>query len=255
MKSAFYTGTVRHRRFHPTQHSFRYRMTLLYLDLDEIEKLIRPHWFWSDKKFNLGWLRREDYIAPHHLSIKDAVLTRVSKAGYSLPEQPQVAMLTNPRLWGFCFNPVTLYYVYEGHDSLHTIVAEVNNTPWLERHAYVLPVTNRRGRFRHRFDKEFHVSPFNPMDMHYQWISTCPRESLLVHMENHKQERKHMDATLTLRRVEWRPWRLNISLWTGPWHALWVPLAIYWQALKLFLKRTPVYDHPKSARARTIEKL
>lgn len=246
MNSAFYTGRVRHRRFWPVSHAFSYRMTLCYIDLDEEEQLFRGRWFWSRKGFNLGRLKRQDYIGPHRLGIKEAVLARVRAAGQPLCDIARVTMLTQLRLWGVCFNPVTFYYLFDRQDTLCYIVAEVNNTPWLERHAYVLPVTEKSGRFRHRFDKDFHVSPFNPMDMHYQWISTRPDRSLLVHMENHRGQRKHMDATLALYRREWTPWRLNLMLCLGPWRSLKVPLAIYWQAFKLWLKRAPLYDHPKT---------
>ena len=120
-----------------------------------------------------------------------------------VPSGP-IRVLTHLRYFGYIFNPVTFYYCFdESGTQVETILAEITNTPWKERHAYVLPAASARRdeRVMHfQFDKEFHVSPFWPMDMHYDWRFTAPEERLHVHMENWREDRRAFDATLTLER-------------------------------------------------------
>ena len=112
-----------------------------------------------------------------------------------------VRLLTHPRHFGYGFNPVNFYYCFDATDQAPrvAIVAEINNTPWGERHCYVLPQSANRGtpdRLQFEFDKDFHVSPFMPMDMEYDWRFTRPDDALAVHMENRRDGRKVFDATL-----------------------------------------------------------
>lgn len=243
MHSAIYEGWVRHRRFIPRGHEFRYRSTLFYLDLDEVGQLFDGIFGWSYKRWNLGWFRREDYLDPNIPDLGTAVRSEITRQMGSCPDGP-IRMLTNLRLWGLCFNPVTLYYVFAREsDRPSVILAQVNNTPWDERHCYVIPCNPATGKSRLGFAKAFHVSPFNPMDMHYRWVSTAPSEQLLVHMENYQDGDRHMDATLSLERKEWSPASLRRILWLQPWLTAKIPAAIYWQALKLWLKRVPLHSH------------
>ncbi len=247
MRSAIYAGSLRHRRFLPRSHEFSYGLTLFYIDLDEIPHLFTGVRGWSIDRFNFGSFRRSDFLAPHNLSLKEAVQQRVkSELGYC--PAGAVRMLTNLRIWGFCFNPVTFYYIYEVNaDSPSWILAEVNNTPWNQRHSYLVPC-DTGGKTQQEFAKEFHVSPFNPMAMDYHWVSTSPAEKLLVHMENRDRKTAicHMDATLSLIRRDWTKQNLQRLLWQAPWAAVKVPLAIYWQALRLLIKRVPYFSHPGS---------
>ncbi|WP_111641741.1 DUF1365 domain-containing protein [Marinimicrobium alkaliphilum] len=243
MHSAIYQGQVRHRRFVPRAHAFTYSSTLFYLDLEELPALFDGTFGWSCNQRNLGWFRRADYLGPTTLPLIDAVRTEVRRQRGSCPDGP-VRLLTNLRLWGTCFNPVSLYYCFEqGAEFPSVVLAQVNNTPWLERHCYALPCDPANGKVRTGFVKQFHVSPFNPMDMHYQWMSTAPGETLAVHMENHKDDQCHMDATLTLTRRPWSAAALRRILWLHPWQSLKIPVAIYWEALRLIVKRVPIYDH------------
>lgn len=258
MHSAIYHGTLRHRRFIPKAHEFTYSSTLFYIDLDELPELFAKVRFWSLNKPNLGAFQRKDYLGYTHntlqetLPLKDAVRAEVTRIMGYCPMGP-IRMLTNLRIFGFCFNPVTLYYVFTGDaDKPSLILAQVNNTPWNERHSYVVMCDEETGKAKHVFDKAFHVSPFNPLDMQYHWVSTNPAEHLLVHMENHKQDAAstvmqcHMDATLTLTRHPWTAKALQHILWRQPWLAIKVPIAIYWQALKLIVKGIPFYPHKKT---------
>jgi DUF1365 family protein len=133
-------------------------------------------------------------------------------------------------------------------EHLETVVAEITNTPWDERHAYVLPVAaaERIGAhvLRWQFDKRFHVSPFLPMDMGYDWRFSEPGDTLSVHMENRKDGALQFDATLTLRREPLGGRALARALTAFPLLPLRVTFLIYWQALVLLLKRTPFFTHP-----------
>lgn len=241
--SAIYEGWLRHRRFLPRAHEFTYNTRLFYLDLDELPNLFEGLCLWSDNKKTPGQFKRSDYLGDPDIPLKESVREEVTRLQGYCPNGP-VRMLTNLRIWGFCFNPVTLYYIFEpGTSAPACILAQVNNTPWNQRHTYLVPCDPDSGKANTRFAKEFHVSPFNPMEMDYVWASTNPDKNLLVHMENHREGSCHMDATLNLTRHEWQPKILRRILWTTPWQSLKIPLAIYWQALRLQIKRTPFYGH------------
>lgn len=257
MHSAIFQGWVRHRRFVPRMHEFRYAMTMFYLDLDELPELFDDVRGWSYNERNLGWFRRGDYLGDPEQDLASQVRAEVERQQGYCPKGA-VRMLANVRIWGMCFNPVTLYYCFEpAGDKPSVILAQVNNTPWNERYCYVIPCSPRTGKARTGFAKNFHVSPFNPMDMNYRWVSSVPEEKLLVHMENWRAGERHMDATLNLERQTWSAQTLQSLLWRQPWMTAKVPAAIYWQALKLFIKRVPVYPHKdpapiSSPRSRTI---
>lgn len=254
MYSAIYQGNLRHRRFHPKRHEFTYSSTLFYIDLDELSTLFSGVRGWSLNRRNLGSFLRKDYLGDPQIPLKDAVRNQVQELVGYCPSGP-VRMLTNLRIWGFCFNPVTLYYVFEvDADCPSVILAEVNNTPWNERHCYLVHCDSHSGKTKADFEKKFHVSPFNPLAMRYHWVSSNPGEHLLVHMENHglpvaataNREQDlvcHMDATLSLKRHDWSANVLTRLLWLQPWAAVKVPFAIYWQAARLFFKGAPVYSH------------
>jgi DUF1365 family protein len=239
-KSAIYSGKLRHRRFFPKSHQFTYDACMFYLDLEELPKLFAKNKFWSFNRFNLGWFNRKDYFGDPSIPLDQAVRDYVKQQLGYCPEG-SIRLLTQLRVWGFCFNPVSLYFIFDKDaDVPKYILAEVNNTPWNQRHSYLL-ACDAKGKINTEFSKQFHVSPFN------HWISTAPDEQLVVHMENLQQSAegltRHMDATLTLKREQWSAKRLNTIVWAMPWLAIKIPVAIYWQALQLFIKRVPVYSH------------
>lgn len=261
MHSAIYQGSVRHRRFLPKRHEFSYSSTLFYIDLDELPGLFNGVAGWSVNRINAGSFHRADFLGDHAVPLKEAVRFEVNKLlvsnnneGIGCPVGA-VRMLTNLRIFGFCFNPVTFYYLFNvDAEKPAMILAQVNNTPWNERHTYLIHCDEKTGKANSQFDKKFHVSPFNPLAMEYHWVSSAPAENLLVHMENHMPPQVpvdaigqlpccHMDATLTLRRHPWSASLLQKLLWLQPWAAIKVPVAIYWQAVRLFVKGVPVYAH------------
>ncbi len=246
LASALYEGTVRHRRHVPHPHAFSYRLVQLYLDLDEIESVFRDRWLWSLERPNVASFRRADFLGDPGQPLVDAVRDRVEAATGERPSG-SVRLLAHLRYGGYSFNPVSFYYCHDGTGALHSVVAEITNTPWKQRHAYVLPLATatRRGRALHwRFDKAFHVSPFLPLQRRYAWSFTVPGDDLRVHMDVLGGGTREFDASLSLQRKPLDRHGLARVLWRYPLMTTQVIAAIHWQALRLWLKGTPVHDHP-----------
>ena len=137
--SAVYHGTVRHRRFLPRTHAFRYRVFMMYFDLDELNDVLAMSPWWSVKPWSLARFARQDYFGDSSVSIKQAVLSEVNER-LGLDLSGPVRMLTNCRYFGFIINPITIYYCFDKHEQLQAMLLEVTNTPWREKIPYVLNV-------------------------------------------------------------------------------------------------------------------
>ena len=230
---------------------FSYSLYMMYLDLDELPGLFDRFWLWSSKRFNLAWFNRADHLGDSAQPLLEAVRDKLYEHTGIRAEGP-IRLLTHCRYFGFGFNPVSFYYCYDRDDTrVENIIAEVNNTPWGEQYCYVLTEADNAaqsnagsGHKRYTPVKDFHVSPFMPMNIDYDWRFNQPERRLTVHMQNFIDGDKLFDATLDL---EHRPiTSLNMArvLTQYPVVTMKVVFGIYYEALRLMLKRIPFYDHP-----------
>jgi DUF1365 family protein len=250
--SAVYEGTIRHRRFEPVEHEFRYRLFLMYLDLAELPEVLDPYPHFSARGRALARFRREDFMGDPARSLDQCVREAVEEATGGSPSGP-VRLLAGLRYFGHSFNPVSFYYCFDhAGERVEAVVAGVQNIPWGERHPYVLARGERRGSvLSDELEKTFHVSPLMGMDQTYAFRATEPGDRLAVHIESRPRgdegaSGKSFDATLSLRRRELSRRTLAGLLVRYPAMSLQVVAKIYAQALRLKLKGARYYPHPEA---------
>jgi DUF1365 family protein len=243
MQSCIYEGRVSHARKAPVAHAFGYRLFMLYLDLTELPKVFAGRWLWSTERPALAWLRRADYLGDPREPLDESVRQLVAAETGRRPAGP-IRLLTHLRYFGYGFNPVSFYYCFDAAGSaVETIVAEVRNTPWGERHCYVLDGGSEPAA-RFTTAKALHVSPFMPMDVAYEWSFAAPTRRLGVTMTCVRDGATVFSAALDLRRREITGRRLACLLVRYPLMTAQVIAGIYWQALKLKLRGCRTYTHP-----------
>jgi DUF1365 family protein len=251
VESCLYEGVVRHRRLRPVEHAFVKRLFMVYLDLDELPEVFRGRWLWSATRRAPVWFRRADHLGDPAVPLAQAVRDLVEARTGRRPAGP-IRLLTNLRTFGYGFNPVSLYYCFDpGGGGVEAVVAEVSNTPWNERHCYVLASADGATRPLQRFEtaKEFHVSPFMGMRQRYRWALLRPGRQLAVHIANVEDGAAVFDASLVLSRREITGGSLARALLRYPWMTAQVIAGIYWQAWRLRQKGAPVHPHPGETEA------
>lgn len=254
-EAGLYTGTLRHRRFLPRRHEFTYKLFMAWLDIDRIPELMAQSPWTSYNRFNWVSFEQRDHFGDPRLSLRERVAQDALAHGVRLPEGP-IFLLTHLRYLGYCFNPISFYFCYDQSGHTDTILAEVNNT-FGERRNYWLWSQNRQASanaLRYRCPKTMHVSPFMNMSLDYEFVLTVPDDKLVAHMNTIERDtafespQPFFDATLTLEREPWTARSLGRVLVRHPWMTAKVIGAIHWEALRLFLKRIPVYTHPARLR-------
>lgn len=247
--SCFYEGWVRHRRFEPVSHQFQYRIFMVYLDLLELPGIFESCRCWSATRWAPARFARRDYHGDASVPLDTAVRNTIQKITAHRPEGP-IRLLTHLRYFGFCFNPVSFYYVFDPSGRrIEYILAEITNTPWSERRALVFSPGMNLGSdttFRFRFSKDFHVSPFWPLDQQYDWRFGRPDSALIVHMKNRVADRVVFDATLSLKRLPIDSVNCSRMLMRYPLMTLRVLAGIHWQAARLHIKGAVFHPHPST---------
>jgi uncharacterized protein len=247
--SCLYEGSVRHRRKAP-HDEFRFALFMAYVDVDELPQLFDESRLWSSRGPALAWFRRADYLGDPQTPLGDAVARVVERSTGIAPEGP-IRVLTHLRYLGHCFNPVSFYYCFDARgEQVTAVVAHVTNTPWGERHAYVMGVDERGDHgsasvLRGRFAKALHVSPLMGMEHSYDWRLSEPGERLSVHIESKREDGvRAFDATLSLRRREITPGELRRVLVRYPALTMRLTARIYAHALRLRLRGASYHAHP-----------
>ena len=237
VNSAVYTGHVYHCRHQPRQHQFRYPMYMFQLDLDEIDQVERSVRFFSHRRFSPLRFKASDYLGHKSGSLKSTVLATVKGLGRGVSGIDRVVLLGQVRCFGFYFSPVNFFICFKGQTPV-CMLAEVNNTPWGEKHSYLLDIKNPQAH-----EKAFHVSPFMDMDMQYRWQIEIADKTIHIRIENWR-ESKLFEADLMLTRQPINSQVVKTILKHWPMITFTIVRSIYWQALKLVAKRTPFYSHP-----------
>jgi DUF1365 family protein len=247
LNSAIYEGWVTHRRYRPVEHAFRYRIFLPLLDLDERPGVLDPFPLWSARRPAPAWVRRADFLGGGSEPIAESARALLARRLGRQPDGP-IRLLAHPRYLGVGFNPVSFLFCHRTSGKLDSVIAEVTNTPWGERHAYVLDpdgASSVDGTLRGEVEKELHVSPYMAMDQRYEWWTTVPGDHLRLGLRNREGADVVFEATLGLRRRELDRRLMTRLLLTYPPMTIATLARIYLQALRLRIKGVPLFAHAR----------
>ncbi len=254
LETCFYEGTLRHCRWLPQRHDFSYRLCMVWLDLVEADTLLQRRGLWSARWPAAARFHRRDYLGDPRQPLAEAVRSLIQERWGWQPRGP-IRLLTNFRHAGIQMNPLSLYYCYTADgQQLEAVLAEVTNTPWNERHHYLLDLrsmnaesasANTEKQYMYTHQKDFHVSPFMGMNQEYRWELSVPRAQLGVQLEAWQQDQKMFTASLQLKREPFdRRNRLRCLL-SYPLQTWKIYAAIYWQALRLWRRGIAYCPHPQ----------
>jgi DUF1365 family protein len=247
--TGLFVGSVSHRRFTPVGHAFTYPVFMPLIDIDRIPELMAVSRLSAYNRWSWASFHERDHFGDPGLALRDRLRRDAAAAGVTLPDG-RILLLTNLRYLGYAFNPVSFFYCYGADAQLQAVLAEVNNT-FGESHNYWLTESNRLPSghaFRYAASKAFHVSPFMPMSLDYEFAFTPPEGRIVAHISTFEAGMRTLEATLTLEGREWSPGEIRRALVRHPWLTGKVIAAIHYEALRLYLKRAPFHQNPSRAR-------
>ena len=234
INSAIYNGQVIHKRFKPKVHYFKYKVFSLLIDLSELETLDKKVNFFSFNKFNLISFHEKDHGERNGSSLKLWVQQNLKKNDIQTKDI-KIKILCYPRIFGFVFNPLSVFYVYNLKDQLISILYEVKNT-FGEQHTYIFKVTKDSNLIQNNCSKKFHVSPFIEMDCTYFFRLLKPGNKISVIIDQYDNEDKILYASQDGRRSDLNTKHLIISYLKHPIMTFKIILAIHFEAFKLWAK-------------------
>jgi DUF1365 family protein len=244
MNAAIYSGTISHERFIPRSHRFRYNFFMWFLPLDDVDKIVDLAPWFSSKRWALSRYRREDYLGNQEESHAAAVRRQMTSLTGRTVAGPVYGLL-NLRTLGLYFSPVNFYFGYDQENRFSHFLAEVSNIPWNERHCYGYFVGD--GKLTPQQEKQFHVSPFNPLAQHYQWHLQAPGETVALGLDVSDSRGQIFSARLNLARSPLTKQAVRPLLVKKPAMTAFIVSGIYYQAAKLFCKRVPYVPYQKEA--------
>ncbi len=242
-------GWVNHQRLSPKKHEFTYPVFMFYLNIDEISNSSDTNV--SNQRWRIfkSWVwKRSDYFDGADIPLRESINHWLNGQGYPTSFGP-MTMLTNVRCFGYIINPISVYFLFDASgENIEYMIAEVTNTPWRERKKYLIPCRNSEQVKKYTFDKEMHVSPFHDMNIKYNWRSHLTDQQIVISIDCSKLGTTLFSATLSLNREGMSVVGLKKTLIQYPFMTARVAWGIYWQAIKLFIKRIPIFPHPKSVK-------
>lgn len=247
-ESKIFKGTVSHTRMRETKHTFTYNIELPYFDLTEVDKLFNSSFLWSKNRFNIASFHEKDFFDNLNGSLFNHVKC-IAQPYLSGKEIKHIRVLGNCRFLGLFFNPICVYYCFDETNKCLGCIAQVTNTPWLEKHCYFIPAQSNSHydskslRQQHIFEKRFHVSPFMPMNQIYHWNSLFTDEKLSIHMKNFEEGKEVFNVSLKLKPTSIKEYSFTRFALAKPLNVCKTISAIYYQALKLWLKKSTFYNH------------
>lgn len=242
MQSCLYRGWIRHQRLGAVRHKFQYPVFMVYLDLDELAELDAKISGFSASGRAPIQLRRRDHAGAPELDWRSFASELLTAAGLPAPSGP-IRLLTNLRWLGHCFNPISVYYCFSADGAgLEACILEVTNTPWGERHCYVLDMAG--SAYAQRFGKCLHVSPLMPMGVEYRAWLVPPADVLSFAINNHEQGALEHRASVVMQKqllTTSSLWRNTIKQGSMTMKNVW---RIHWQAARLYFKGAKPHRHP-----------
>ena len=240
--SALYQGKVSHTRLAPFRHNFKYRVYYGLFDIDELDLLDREMRLFSLDRFNLFSFATDKHGPVKGGSLRPWVESLLADNGIELKGGP-VRLLAFPRVLGYVFDPISVWYCYGPDDTLRAVIHEVRNT-FGDKHMYVVPI-EATADLRHRFDKHLHVSPFNPMNQRYEFTVNEPGQRIAIAIAQSGPEGPMFRAGLRLTRLPLTDGNLLRLFFTHPLVTFKAVGAIHWEAIRLWLKGARFYNRPE----------